>query len=479
MVGWIAARLLALTVLAVMLGVAAVGQSKLVVAGACVALLAVIALVRVDVLWAALVVVGLIAYGKAGNAWTAMEGFVVALVLVREVALGRRPWIPAFLTVYCGWFLVVAAHTAPDSAAWHALLKYMLVPALAIVTAVAARDVAVRRRIVVVLLLGATAETVAVCGQVAAAHFHPRTDTIVGTLGGSNANVLGLVMVPAAVVCFALAVEKVWRPRLLMLLAILVGLCGVLSQSRATLVFLPAGFGAVLLTYGFSRYRSRGARRALALLLPVTLGAPLIVAAYHAMYPTGLSSLTSVSRIEQYLLTQRPGGALPGYGVQLQLAVDQAISADLPTALTGSGLGTSSVTGVDRVASGPGYTVTSAMTATKTDDLYPFVSARARSGGIWTGRLLIETGWIGVALFVALLGWIVLLACRTRNRAPPGSLDRGILAALPGLAAVTLLGAFYASVLSVPPYILFFSSLVGVGLAINRAMQPSLRGQRC
>lgn len=446
-------------------------------------IVAVVGLRTTEFLWAVLFVVGLLGFVRLGTDWTYAEAFLVAVVFIRDVARQRRPKIPAILALYLGWFVVMLAHGSFHSTQRHALINFVLPPLVAVATATVCRDRSVRRRITLLLLASALIEMLVIWGESGLWFgFHisnTNADALTGTTGPYTANLIGYVMVLPGTIFLALAVERVWRPKLMLLVAVGMALCGILTQSRAVFAGVPAAYGAVLLTYGFSWHRSRGARRALALLIPAAILVPAMVVAYEFVNPQGLSGsdLTTVAGIKQYLNAQHPGGALPGYAVQLRTALRRSVAGGPITFATGRGLGAAndSMSQLPPVNLGGGTNVSSAITSTNTSDLYPFLDADQRTGGIWFGIVLTETGWIGILLFLSVLAYMTLLGRRTRTSVASGSLDRAVLVALPGVALLTLLGSVYIQLFFQPPYTVFFWPLLGIAIAIGSEARSKRR----
>lgn len=461
----------------VALGAALPGHSKYVLALSAGAVVVVISLKRIEVLWAFLLVVGLVGFNKLGNDWTYAEALVVGLVLLRQFSLREKLVIPVLFLAYCGWFLVVAAHTSFSSAERHAIVNYLLPPLLALVTASVARDPIVRRRIVVMLIAATLIDTAVVWYQAGyLQHFHPGTDSVNGTLAASGKDMNTFVVLLPATVCFALALERVWRPMLFLFFAVAMATVGPLSDGKAVLAFVPIAFGAVLVAYWFSVRRSSDSRRALLLLLVSVLLVPVLLFTYVAAYPTGLSSdrLTSLSAITRYFFTQQPGGSLPERGVQLKIAVNQSAAAGPLPALWGYGLGKSNLfQGHTAVGTPRGTTLTSQITATNPDDLYWLADKHQQTSGIWIGQILTETGWIGVLLFLGLIAYTIRLGYRNAPLLPPGSLDRALLVALPGIGVLTLVGGIYINLFFEPPIDLFFWPILGLCIAIADSARRS------
>src|SRR5262249_40657694 len=152
------------------------------------ALLLVLSFSRIELAYVVLLVVAVLARARlSANVWTPTELFVILVVLVRELSGGRRPLLPAFLTIYCGLVLVALADAQPTLPEFRSLARYLLPPLLAIATAAAARDAVVRRRIATVLLVAALVSALPVYIQVLRG---ASGDHVTGTFGQSQANVL-------------------------------------------------------------------------------------------------------------------------------------------------------------------------------------------------------------------------------------------------------------------------------------------------
>jgi hypothetical protein len=99
--------------------------------------------------------------------------------------------------------------------------------------------------------------------------------------------------------------------------------------------------------------------------------------------------------------------------------------------------------------------------------LAQYVPAPQRTGSTSAGTLLTETGWLGLLAFFGFLLWLAFLGRRLWQRST-ASVDRALGAALPGIAALTLLGAVFTTVLDVRGYAIAFWLLVGVALSAAR-----------
>ena len=139
---------------------------------------------------------------------------------------------------------------------------------------------------------------------------------------------------------------------------------------------------------------------------------------------------------------------LPGRFAQLRLAFHLSLKGGLMTGLFGRGLGSTRL--------GSGY---------KTADDVPVVQ---RTGSTWLGVVVTEAGWLGISAFGALLLWLLLLGRNLWFEAPSGSADKALEGALPGIVALTALGAGYVTILVVRGYSIPFWLLVGVAISAAR-----------
>jgi hypothetical protein len=93
------------------------------------------------------------------------------------------------------------------------------------------------------------------------------------------------------------------------------------------------------------------------------------------------------------------------------------------------------------------------------------VPSPKRTGSIWLGKILTETGWLGRSAFFVLLGWLALLGHRLAQRRAAAAVDRVLGIALPGVAALTAVAAAYGPFLTVRGYATVFWLLVGIAIS--------------
>jgi hypothetical protein len=150
---------------------------------------------------------------------------------------------------------------------------------------------------------------------------------------------------------------------------------------------------------------------------------------------------------------------LPGRFAQLRLALRLSVHSGLRVALVGRGIGASTLD--------PRYQLAQA------------VPLPQRTGSIWLGVLLTDTGWVGTLAFFGLLGWLVHASRRLWRAA--ASTDRLLAAALPGLVVLTLLASVFSLVLQARSFSLIFWILVGLtmsAVADQRQPNPARAGNK-
>jgi MFS family permease len=158
---------------------------------------------------------------------------------------------------------------------------------------------------------------------------------------------------------------------------------------------------------------------------------------------------TRLARSETVSVEQVPAAdLLPGRIAQLKLAAQISVRDGLAIAVIGRGPGSSE-------PAKPYYRDTHS------------IPRPQRTGSTWFGKLLTETGWLGVAAFLALLAWLVLLG-RRLCRSTEASEDRVLGIALIGVAALTGATAVYGTFPSLPGYAVLFWAMVGLAISAAR-----------
>jgi hypothetical protein len=136
---------------------------------------------------------------------------------------------------------------------------------------------------------------------------------------------------------------------------------------------------------------------------------------------------------------------LPGRLVQLKLAARLSVQSGPVVAMLGHGPGSAELD--------PTY------------DRAQDVPLAQRTGPTWIGRVLTETGWLGLMAFFALVGWTARLGRQLWRLTASASVDRALGASLPGVAAVTVTAGALATILDIRGYSALFWLLVGLALS--------------
>ena len=160
-------------------------------------------------------------------------------------------------------------------------------------------------------------------------------------------------------------------------------------------------------------------------------------------------AFTRLARSGTVSVTQVPAvDLLPGRIAQLELAAQISVRDGLAIAAIGRGPGSSE-------PAKPYYRDTHS------------IPPPERTGSTWFGKLLTETGWLGVTAFLALLGWLVLLG-RRLCRSTEASEDCVLGLALIGVTALTGATAVYGTFPSLPGYAVLFWAMVGLAISAAR-----------
>jgi hypothetical protein len=389
-----------------------------------------------------------------------------AFLLLRALALGQ-PVIGAwFIGAYAVVFLVAAIHGDPNAAVANSLVKYLAYPVFAVATASAVRSSRIRQRVtalmLAIMLIQAPfliAQAVAGISVFGAYNGGAFGDFVTGTLGSSGSGRVGVVGAIGATILFALAIERIWKPKLLAIGVVIFLSFGVFSIARAVFFFTPVAFGAVVLASALFARRSIRARRLIAVTVVFLLVAPALVVAMSTLYPGVNEEISTPAKIENYLFNRNSGNAQERGG-QLNTALSIATRDGLGQLLLGEGPGITWVNADPHLPLSP-------------DSPYTLTSEQNTSG-IWIGRVIVEAGLLGVIAFVGLLVAIVDMARRARHATAPRSFDAGLLVATTGVAVLALIAATYTSVLDEPPSAIPFWTLVGMTIAIGRdAVAPN------
>lgn len=410
-----------------------------------------------------------------GTAWPLALALLLALAGYRIVCERRLPPVPALLIAYVAVYALVAVYggtLTPTDAA-----RYFLRPLTAVAVATVVVTARQRRRVLVLVVLfaateiffaaGQTVKTITTYGRGAVS-----ADSVTGTLGAGQAGVLTLVAMVAATLVAGGWLAGALHTRHAAVAATALITIGVFSATRAIIPFVvvvAVAMAAAGLTFGRER---PAARRLLALVAASIVAAPLLYGATIAIYPGAFVGAISSQNADILggaaaqgihpppaastgTTTARPAAErqpaprgvelLPGRFVQLRLAFDLSLHDGIETGLLGRGPGAAVLD--------PSY------------QLAQDVPLPQRTGSTWIGLILTETGWLGFAAFIALLGWLALLGRTLWRQAEARSADRAFGVALPGVAALTAVGGAFATILDVRGYSIVFWLLVGVAIS--------------
>jgi hypothetical protein len=415
---------------------------------------------RIEILYVGLYAAAFVGPAFVGNGiWPPVVTLIVLYIAARELVRGRDPVLSGFLFTYCAVYVLALLHGTWNPASVSAIRGIVTPALLAMATASVARDARVRRHLVLLLipfvavqLPAALLQSIHGISSYGASGFEQFGDSVTGLLGGSASGTLTLVTVGLATVLFAAALERVWKPRILGLGAVILAGVGVLSVARAVFIFVPVAAATTLLASAFLRKRSIGMRRIATVATLIAVATPATVFAMSALYPGVTRDINSIQKIRDYLFLPQ-SGINPERAGQLEAAV-QSVDKGFETAALGEGLGTTDLN------SDPHVVIAG--------DLPVAIKREQFTGSVWTPRILVEAGVLGVLAFLALLAYVVSVAVQGARRSAPRTWDSAIVLALPGIAALTLIGSFYQTVLDLPPYATIFWVVLGLGMAIAR-----------
>jgi O-antigen ligase len=422
-----------------------------------------------DVVVAAVLASALVLPAFIGNAaWPPALVFALAAAAVQLVRERRAPLLPPLMVGFIAVYAAAAIHGGALSGSDAA--RYFLRPLAALALAAIATTAAQRTRALWLLFLFAAVQVPVTAGQAIAnvVQFGRNTthhaDAVTGTLGSSQAGTVTLVATGTAILVVSAWLIGAVRPKVAGPVAAALLSVGIFSSTRALIGFVVVGAAALVVVGATQVAWRRPPRRMLvATSAAALLSLPVVYGAIRALYPDawrgafgsqaasvlvptrGDAALSEAERLARF------GGVqlLPGRLAQMRLAVRLSAEDGPLTALLGRGPGSAALQ--------PGYS--------RPAD----VPRPQRTGFTWIGKLLTETGWLGLAAFFALLVWLAFLGRRVWGHAVADA-DRALGAALVGVAALTAVGAAYTPVLDVRGYSAVFWILVGLGIAAAREL---------
>lgn len=462
-----------------------------------------------------LTILWLPALGVGGEAWVAVVALLIVFAAVQVVRHPRSLALSPLLLAYVGVYALSGIHGGLRSGS--EIVHYFLRPLVPMVVATVVATAAGRRRILVGLAVLVLLEVPMTIVQTVrnfvdfGRHASTVADSVTGALGGSQAGVVTLVAVAVAAVVAGAWLTTTVRTRWAVALVAALVSVGVFSSTRAVPVFVVAaalGIAVVTLASGVSR---PSVRRVGAIAVASLAAAALAYGGTRAIYPGAYYAMFSsqetsvlggaaaegiqppvVAKSTGQKATVRPAAPsapstsapagpasappsksapagpapparptgvelLPGRIAQMRLALRLSLHAPWAVALLGRGLGASVLD--------PGYA------------LAQDVPEPQRTGSTWIGALLTETGWLGVAAFAGLLLWLCAIGLRLQRAPAATAVDRSLGAALPGLAALTAVGAAFTTILDVRAYSLVFWVLIGIALSAVRELPPTAQYQ--
>jgi hypothetical protein len=393
--------------------------------------------------------------------------FAGLVAIVRDPRLIRTLPLPlvAYVVVYLAAGLAGGLHGGSDVG------RYLVRPVAIGALALWMLGPDVRRR-TLILALAAIAPQVAFAlfQSVRAIVEHGRNavvaaDSVTGSLGSSEANTLGLVAIAGVCIVVALHLAGLLRARVALVGGLLLLSICILASTRAAVLLVPL-VAAVLCVGVALALRGRAPVRALAVCAVLAaLSVPAIYGATEGLYPgsfVGAFSNQSTHLLDGELVDRPPaepsaGGpvytgphgvqVLPGRREQIRLAVRISDEEGARVALLGRGFGSALV--LEGATEGA------------------IVPLSHRTGVTWVGKIITETGWLGLAAFVGLLAWLFWLGLRLIVRASD-PWDRALGFLMPAFVALTAGGAVYTTVLDVRAYSALFVVLSAATIAATR-----------
>ncbi len=424
-----------------------------------------IGVIRLEAAFAALVVVALLLPRYVGNTpFMTLLGLVTLLAFVQAMMAGQSLSVAVPFVAYALVFFIAVLHAGPGGTDVVSLAKYIAPPLLAGATALVASTRRVRRLFLLFLIGGCLAQLPFAFVAGARVLAHPGStgvyaDRVYGLL--LNSKSLGDIEVVCGVLLVAMVLVGVSRPRLFLAASAVLFSIPVLGAVKAAEFMLPVGLLIVGVGAFIARPNPAVRRRARTLIAIAAVALPAFVIVEAVIYPSTASVLSSPTGILKYV-NARAGGAqgpIPGRGVAVSTAVSLAASSSPLTALLGRGPGATNIKLTGRLSP----------FAQQADLL---LTPAQETNSVWIPRMLVETGVLGVLALFSLL-WVISAAAwrgaRSFSRDPT---DLALLLALPGIIVVVLIAALEDTVFSLPPVVVVFWMLLGIGVAAARETLP-------
>jgi hypothetical protein len=416
--------------------------------------------------------------------WIPALAVAIVLAFAHALIAKRGFVIPAVLVGYLAVYAAAALLSDPDTFSVIEAGKYFAPPVLGIAIASAAQDAETRKRILGLAAIAIAIQLPVVLFQVIDNLIEfgrdavLGVDSITGLLGTAHGGTLTECAVLAAVIVIAAAYLRVVSPAWGLAVGLVLISFGVLTSTRAVYAFALLALGGIALAMWVVA-RGSVSRRWLATATVLVVVVPLaLVGGIAALYPGANAPFTNFGAFLENLVAA-PGAAqvevevggdgegqeeelahkpratvLPGRGRQFTTAFDLTTAGGIDVWLLGRGIGVTRFKS-QGVLDETGRSFDS---ITREEQL---------TNGTWLSRTLTETGFLGFFAFLGLLVYLLLLTWRNRDLIAERTWDSAVILALPGVAALTVIGAFFNTILAIQPYATLFWPLVGIAIAID------------
>jgi hypothetical protein len=423
------------------------------------------------------------------RAWIPALALATGLAAAQGLLAGRRPVLPAAILAYLGAYLIAGLHSDPDTFSVIEAGKFFAPPIFALAVAWAAIESSTRRIIVILSIAAVAIQIPVVIGEVVDILIRygrdgglSWVDSISGMLGPQQGSPLTQVGIMIGILLIAAAYVGKLAPAIWIGGGLVTIGLGLLTSTRASYVFVPAALIVLAVTLWVASRRGARARLSPWIATVLSVGIlPVLILGTAAVFEGANEGLNSVSalvtgldrgdqqfEIERDLARSSSGRAatgrrsgdrerltvLPGRGRQLTLALELSDDEGPATLLLGRGIGSTRFK-EQGVLSPTGATAD------------PLRRPEQRTNGVWLARTISETGYVGLAAFLWLLGFLVWLWWRNVEIINEPSWDAAVIFSLPAIAALTLVSSAYNTILAIQPYATLFWALLGVAIAID------------
>jgi len=442
-------------------------------------------LVRVEIGYAALLVSAFVL-----PVWIGFAAWIPALVIAVAFAVGhallarRRIVLPPVMLAYLG--IYAAALVLSDSATFSLIEagKFFAPPIYALAVAWAAFEAQTRKRLVLLTIAAAAIQLPVVIVQTIdnllqrGGDAIDGVDFITGLLGDRTPGILTQVAILAAILVLSAGYLRLISLRQALLGGFALIMLGALSSTRASYVFVPLALGAVAMALWIVVRNPPDRRSLRAAVVAPLLAVAILILATGALYPGANSGLFGDGGYVEETVERDPGlstgeqilrplntTVLPGRGKQVRVALELSVDGGADTFFLGRGIGATRFK-------------TQAVLDETGASFDLLTRPEQQTNGVWIARVITETGYLGLLAFLGLLAYLVALTARNRELLRSPSWDGAVMLGLPGIAALTLTGAFFNTVLAIQPYATVFWALVGVAIAIDAQRRSASNRER-